>query len=75
MRVRWFGRAGSSEKSWRFGVRAYEPELPSNGRAMTRPTACGPVRISRAILHAAYSSSSGMTRSCAAIWKTESADV
>ena len=25
IRVRWFGRAGSSEKSWRFGVRAYEP--------------------------------------------------
>jgi hypothetical protein len=46
-----------------------------NGRAITRPTACLPVRISRAMRQPSYSSSSGIVSSCAAIWKTESADV
>ena len=32
-------------------------------------------RISRAFLQPSYSSSSGIVSSCAAIWKTESADV
>ena len=75
MRCRWFGRGGSSEKSWRRGVRTNEPGSPSNGRAITRPTASSPVSISRAVRQAAYSSSSGTVCSCAATWNTLSADV
>ena len=37
-----------------------------NGRAITRPTACLPERISRATRHASYSSSRGIVSSCAA---------
>jgi len=43
------GRRGSSEKSCRFAVRSYDPGSPRKGRAITRPTACLPVRISRAM--------------------------
>jgi len=51
------------------------PGEPINGRAMTRPTSCLPRRISRAVSQILYSSNSGMTSSCAATWKTLSADV
>ena len=56
-------------------MRTNEPGSPSNGRAITRPTARSPVSISRAVRQAAYSSSSGTVCSCAATWKTLSADV
>ena len=69
------GRGGGSEKSRRRSVRTNRPGGPINGRAITRPTPCGPVRISRAIRQYRYSSSTGMRSSCAAIWKTLSADV
>ena len=51
------------------------PGSPSNGRAITRPTACSPTSCRRAMRHASYSSSSGTVCSWAATWKTESADV
>ena len=46
-----------------------------NGRAITRPTSCGPRKMSRAVSHILYSSHSGITSSWAAIWKTLSAEV
>ena len=48
---------------------------PSNGRAITRPTAFSPVITRRAASQAAYSSGSGRRSTWAAIWRTESADV
>ena len=42
---------------------------------MTRPTACGPRRMPRAISHQLYSSLTGTTSSWQATWNTESADV
>src|SRR5437667_85716 len=69
------GPTGSIEKSLRRGVRWYAPGVPVNGRAITRLTACSPTSIPRATAHAWYSSSSGTVSSCAAIWKTESAEV
>jgi len=56
-------------------VRVNAPGSPTNGRAITRPTSCGPRRISRAISQMRYSSGMGITSSCAAIWNTLSADV
>jgi hypothetical protein len=59
----------------RLGVRVNEPGAPMNGRAITRPTSYGPRRSARAVSQILYSSHSGMTSSCAATWKTLSADV
>jgi hypothetical protein len=46
------GAGGSIEKSFRRGVRAYDPARPVNGRAITRETSCGATSIARAIAHA-----------------------
>ena len=59
----------------RRGVRWYAPGAPVNGRAITRLTPCAPVSSWRAMPQARYSSSSGAVSSCAATWKTESAEV
>ena len=66
---------GLSAMSRRPSVRSKAPGSPRNGRAITRPTACSPVMISRAAAQAAYSSAGGTTSTCAAICSTESADV
>ncbi len=64
---------GTTEKSRRSGVRSYAPDPPRKGRAMTRLTWCGGTSRRRETSQSRYSSASGMTSSCAAIWKTESA--
>lgn len=69
------GPIGSSEKSRRWLVRSNAPGVPTNGRAMTRDTPCSPVSIARAASQAEYNSASGIFASCAATWKTESAEV
>jgi hypothetical protein len=57
-------------------LRALEgARLPGEGPAITRPTACSPVMISRATAQAAYSSAGGHSSTWAAICSTESADV
>ena len=57
------------------GAPEVRPASPSNGRAITRPTACSPVIVSRAAAHAASSSASLSTSWWAASCSTESADV
>jgi len=47
------------EKSLRPLVAGKRPGLPSNGRAMTRPTAWSPTKTSRAIRQIRYNSSGG----------------
>ena len=47
-RSRTVGPGGGTEKSRRSGLRTNAPGSPSNGRAITRPTAWGPVRSRRA---------------------------
>ena len=59
----------------RWLVRVQAPLVPTKGRAITRDTLCGCARIERADWQARYSSPSIAISSCAAIWKTESADV
>ena len=70
------GATGSSEKSRRWlDTRLKDPGSPTNGRAMTRATLWSPTSIPRAARAPAYSSSREIRSSCAAIWKTLSAEV
>ncbi len=66
---------GVREKSCRSDVRTKSGYSPTNGRAITRPTAYLPVSTARAMRQQRYSSSTGTTFSCAAIWNTLSAEV
>jgi hypothetical protein len=59
----------------RCAVRTQAPGVPVNGRAITRDTPCSPWSSARAARQARYSSYSGTVDSCAATWKTLSADV
>ena len=52
---------GATEKSRRPCVRVKPPGAPSNGRAITRPTASSPDITARTAAHALYSSSGGTT--------------
>ena len=61
------GPGGSSEKSCRREVRRKSAaQVPSKGRAITRPTAFSPVSISRAMRQYSYRVSTGTTSSWAA---------
>ena len=66
------GPGGGTARSRRSGLRTNAPSGPSNGRAITRPTRCGPVSNDRAIAHHSYSCSKGTTSLWHAIWNTES---
>ena len=52
------------------------PASPTNGRAITRETSCGATSSrARDLARRDTARRAGSTSSCAAIWKTESADV
>ena len=57
---------GSTEKS-RLSVVLANGYSPLNGLAITRPTACSPIRMLLAILQYSYNLSNGTTSVCAAI--------
>ena len=64
------GANGVSEKSRRLAVRLNAPGAPMNGPRDHTADPCPSATSSYAISQIRYSSGTGMTSSCAAIWKT-----